>query len=161
MGIEHGSVTLACLEGCWKGPGETYPNPWGPAGATIGSWRFWFDRRRLNLIHDYSEERGAGEPFDAHGVLTVDPETRDVLWFWFDAYGHPPLSPSRGGWDGTALRLEKVTSRGVGRVTFERRDDDLSCRMETRPAGADAFVPVMVGRYAKVSDVTERTVTAP
>ncbi len=163
MGIEHRHdlVTLACLEGGWRGQGQTYPNPWGAAGATVGAWQFRFDRRRLNLIHDYTEERGGGDLFDAHGVLTVDPATRDVLWFWFDAYGHPPLSPSRGGWDGRVLKLEKVTPRGVGRVTFERRDDDLICSMETRPADAAAFIPVMAGRYARVAEPAESPVTAP
>ena len=163
IGIEHGPghATLACLEGIWSGQGETFPNPWSSASPTFGEWRFRFDRRRLNLIHDYAEERVDGALFDAHGVLTMEPVSQDVLWFWFDAHGYPPLSPSRGKWDGTVLMLERVTPRGIGRAAFEVRDHHLLCSMEARPAGTNGFVSVMAGRYAKVAVTTARAVTAP
>lgn len=148
------------LEGHWSGRGETYPNPWGPAGPTVGSWHFHFDRVRLNLIHDYIEERQNGGCFEAHGVLTVDPASQDVLWFWFDAYGHPPLTPARGRFRGPSLALEKVTPRGVGRTTFQWSTDELLCGMDCKLTGTEAFIPIMTGRYVRVPQAASPSVTS-
>lgn len=157
----QGSTALTGLEGRWSGQGVTYPNPWGPAGPTVGSWHFQFDRVRLNLIHDYVEERQVGGSFEAHGVLTVDPASQDVLWFWFDAHGHPPLAPARGRCRGPSLALEKVTPRGVGRTTFEWSADELLCGMDCKLTGTEAFVPIMTGRYLRVPQAASRAATTP
>lgn len=157
----QGSTAWIGLEGRWSGWGETYPNPWGPAGPTVGTWHFYFDRVRLNLIHDYVEKRQTGECFEAHGVLTIDPVSQDVLWFWFDAYGHPPLTPARGRWQGSLLTLEKVTPRGIGRTTFTWSTDELLCGMNCKLTGTEAFIPIMSGRYVRVPQAASQSATTP
>lgn len=110
--------TSADLVGHWDGAGEVFPNPWGPAGMTRGHWDFRFDGAGLHLIHDYAEQRSDGSRFDGHGVFARDPVVGDILWFWFDSYGFPPLQPARGNWQGSRLELEKQTPRGLGRTHF-------------------------------------------
>ncbi|TSD89772.1 DUF1579 domain-containing protein [Mycobacterium sp. KBS0706] len=139
--------SLARLEGAWEGEEEVFSNPWGPGGPARGRWEFRFDRAGLALIHDFSEERSGGYRFDAHGVLTVDPAAEEIVWFWFDSYGWPPLTPSRGAWEDDRLVLEKHTPRGIGRSVFTVGPDRFTHEIESRPTGQDGFVPVMRGVF--------------
>ena len=140
---------LALFVGDWDGEEEIFPNPWGPGGPGRGRWNFRLDASGFNLIHDFSEVRDGGYRFDAHGVLTVDPVANDYVWFWFDSYGFPPLSPSRGAWQGAVLTLEKITPRGVGRSVFEFGSDGFAYRVETKLTGSTQFIPVMAGRFVR------------
>jgi hypothetical protein len=97
------------------------------------------DPDEISLIGDYAEERAGGQRFNGHGVLTIDPERLDAIWFWFDSYGFPPIAPARGGWDGDRLLLEKTTPRGVGRTLFRVEGDQLLHEASSRLAGEDAF----------------------
>ena len=143
------SAELARLVGVWTGDGEVFANPWGPAGRTTGEWRFRLDGGGFNLIHDYREIRDGANVFEGHGVLTVDPETADWLWFWFDTYGFPPLAPARGGWEAGRLSLAKSTPRGQARSVFTLDGDALEYAVETRLADAADFIPVSRGRYLR------------
>jgi len=140
---------LAAFLGEWRGDGTVFANPWGPAGNSKGHWSFRFDPLRLNLIHDFHEQREGGFAFDGHGVLTVDPDAGDYLWFWFDTHGYPPLQPARGGWTGSVLGLEKHTPRGVGRTTFSIDGESLTYRVATRLTGAADFAPIVEGVYLR------------
>jgi hypothetical protein len=93
----------------------------------------------VHLMGDYTEERAGGHRFNGHGVLTIDPERLDAIWFWFDTYGFPPIAPARGGWDGHRLVLEKTTPRGVGQTLFMVDGDRLLHEASSRLAGEDAF----------------------
>lgn len=141
--------TLNLFEGAWAGEGRVFPNPFGPDGPTTGRWSFGFDPGGLNLIHDYREERAGGHRFAGHGVLTVDPAAAEIVWFWFDSYGFPPIPHARGRWDGPRLVLEKVTQRGTGRSVFTLAPDSLSYRAEVKLAGAAEFSPVTEGTYRR------------
>jgi len=142
--------TLARLEGRWEGEEEVFPNPWGPHGPARGRWDFRLDRARLALIHDFTEERAGGYRFDAHGVLAVDPAAEEIVWFWFDSYGYPPLAPSRGGWEGDRLVLVKQTPRGAGRSVFTVAADHFVHEIASRPNGQADFAPVMRGVYRRL-----------
>jgi len=130
---------LRCLVGTWTGAGRVHPNPFGPDGPTSGRWQFKMDADGLHLIGDYAEERAGGHRFNGHGVLAIDPESLDAIWFWFDTYGFPPLMPARGGWDGDRLVLEKTTPRGVGRTIFSVSGQTLHHEVAARMAGEEAF----------------------
>ena len=138
---------LATLVGRWTGVTEVFPNPWGPSGPAQGEWSFRLDLGGFNLIHDYRERRENGYVFEAHGVLTVDPASQDVVWFWFDNYGFPPILPARGKWSGPALTLEKSTPRGEARSIFELSDGLLMYAVSSRPTGAAEFAAVMKGSF--------------
>jgi hypothetical protein len=135
--------------GEWIGEAEVMPNPWTPSGPARGDWSFRLDRAGVNLIHDYRHLGDEGSWFEGHGVLTVDPESREILWFWFDRYGHPPVPPSRGGWEGNSLILEKTTPRGVGRSVFTLADDRLGYEVSSRGPAETLFTPVMIGTYRR------------
>jgi hypothetical protein len=140
---------LTAFEGTWSGAGTVFPNPWGSSGPTRGTWVFRFDPPRLNLLHDYAEERADGERFDAHGVLTLDPAAADYVWFWFDSYGYPPLAPARGNWQGDRLILEKSTPRGRARSVFTLGDHVLGYAVASKLEGETEFSPVAEGSYRR------------
>ena len=140
---------LAEFVGDWEGDEEVFPSPWGPGGRARGRWTFRLGAAGFGLIQDFSEVREGGVRFDAHGVLTVDPEAGDYVWFWFDSYGFPPLNPARGTWQASVLALEKSTPRGIGRSVFELNDGAFRYRVESKLNGETRFAPVMAGTYVK------------
>ena len=141
---------MQALEGRWTGRGEIFSNPFGPAGTTQGAWSFRMDAPGLHLVHDYREQRSDGNIFDGHGVFAIDPDTSEFLWYWFDTYGHPPLSPARGRWAANILRLEKHTPRGVGRSSFRLDDQFLIYEADTKPNGANEFIAITRAVFERV-----------
>jgi hypothetical protein len=135
--------------GVWRGGGDIAPNPWGGAGPCRGSWSFRVDAARKAVIHDYEENRADGSAFAGHGVWCADGD--DLLWFWFDSYGFPPLEPSRGGWRNGRLELTKSTPRGHGRSTWTCDGRRLSYLVEAKPLNEAAFARVMSGVFDRVS----------
>lgn len=143
---------MQALVGRWIGKGEVFANPFGPAGRSQGVWEFRIDGPGLHLIHDYRETRSDGYVFEGHGIFAIDPSTGEFVWYWFDTYGHPPLSPARGNWRGRILQLEKITARGIGRTRFGLEDGRLVHDVETRSPGADDFVPVTHAVFERETD---------
>jgi len=153
MPVERGEQhrALARLVGRWTGSSETFPSAWGPGGVASGAWSFRLDAAGFNLIHDYREQRRDGAIFEGHGVLTVDPASDEPVWFWFDSFGFPPLSPSRGVWEGDTLTLVKTTPRGEGRTFFRLDGDMLHHQSASRLTGQTEFSPVSEGRFQRES----------
>lgn len=141
--------SLKQLVGLWRGTGEVLPNPWGPSGPTSGHWAFRLDRNGYNLLADFRETGENGYAFEAHGVMTVDPEAEEIVWFWFDSFGFPPLAPFRGRWNGGTLALEKTTPRGIGRQVIELGSEVLRFVVEAKAGDAASFAKVMQGSYAR------------
>jgi hypothetical protein len=146
--------TLSVFEGDWTGVGRVLPTPFGPSGPTVGTWRFAFDPGGYNLIHDYREERAGGHVFTGHGVLTIDPAASEIVWFWFDSYGFPPIPHARGHWDGPRLVLEKSTARGLGRSILSVEGDTLAYRNAVKLADAADFAGVAEGEYRRTAKGT-------
>ncbi|MEX1827627.1 hypothetical protein [Luteibacter sp. CQ10] len=141
--------TFDVLVGRWEGNAIVHPNPWGGAGPARTSWHFRWDAASLFLLCDCRQIRADGSIFSAHGVLGVDPEQGDALWWWFDSYGFPPLDPARGRWDGNTLLLAKSTVRGTGRTSFHASGDVLECTIDARPVGQTDFAAVMSGSFLR------------
>jgi hypothetical protein len=159
MQLRHGippypvamAFSLDSLEpflGVWRGGGDIAPNPWGGTGPCHGSWSLRFDAARKALIHDYEERRADGSVFAGHGVWCADAD--DLVWFWFDSYGFPPLEPARGGWRDGRLELTKSTPRGQGRSTWTCDGRRLTYLVEAKPTGEAAFARVMAGAFERV-----------
>lgn len=150
-GLQIGPLHRRLMDfvGDWEGDEEIFPNPWGPGGPGHGKWNFRLGAAGFSLIQEFSEVRDGGYRFDAHGVLTVDPEAGDYVWFWFDSYGYPPLNPARGHWHGASLTLEKTTPRGTGRSVFELHHDAFDYRVESKLNGDAHFAPVMAGQFVR------------
>ncbi len=138
------------LIGLWKGEGVIASNPWGGAGKCRGRWSFRFDPARRNLIHSYEESRADGSAFDGHGVFCADGDSDDLLWFWFDSYGFPPLEPARGLFRRDLLVLTRRTPRGLGRSTFRLDGNRFEYLIEAQPAGQPGFSEVMHGVFSRV-----------
>lgn len=135
--------------GTWKGYGEVLPNPWGYSGATSGQWQFSLALGNKHVLADYREQRHDGSAFEGHGLMMQDQESRGILWFWFDSYGHPPIPEARGKNDGAALIFEKVTPRGRGRTTLSVADDHLHHEAAFQSHDASNFTVVARGRYGR------------
>jgi hypothetical protein len=140
---------VAQLIGTWQGAGEVLPNPWGYSGATTGRWQFLWSVGDKYVVADYREERHDGSTFEGHGVMMQRQESQDILWFWFDSYGHPPIPEARGSYDGAALVFEKMTSRGNGRTTLLVVDNYLCHEAAFKSHGNSSFTTVAHGRYAR------------
>jgi hypothetical protein len=54
------------------------------------------------VLQDYRQVRDDGAELVGHGVFLVDPETGELIWWFFDSSGSPP-TPLRGSWTGSEL----------------------------------------------------------
>lgn len=142
---------LAALSGAWSGEETLAPSPWSPGGTAWGRHVFGVATGGFTVLQDYAQERDGAAALTGHGVLTADPATDEVLWFWFDAIGHPPAAPSRGRFDaaGMTLALVKTTPRGTQRATFALAGDTLHHRVEARLGDAATFATLIVAAYMR------------
>jgi hypothetical protein len=102
------------------------------------------------LVQDYEQRRDGAVTLTGHGVFAVDPASSQVLWWWFDDFGHPPLTPSRGDFDEDGgIVLEKATPRGRQRARFAQSGDLFTQVIEIAPAGAGDFSTVVEASYQR------------
>ena len=154
-GVQHQRLDL--FVGRWLGTAETCPTQWNSGGSAKGIWRFRWDAGGLNLVHSYRETRSSGV-FEGNGFFTVDCEHEQLLWFWVDNHGFPPVNPSVGSWtDDGALILTKTTPRGVGTSVFRFHDDHtLTFSATSQAVGESTHLPVVSGIYRRQELVTGR-----
>lgn len=145
-GPEH--ARLERLVGAWSGPEAVSPSPFGPGGSASGRMRFRFDLDGMALLQDYEQATDGETVFRGHGVFLIEAETGDVLWWWFDNFGFPPV-PARGRWNGDTLELEKTTPRGDARYRFALGGDLCGFVIENRFAGQDDFAEFLHGDYVR------------
>jgi hypothetical protein len=92
----------------------------------------------------------------------TDAATGEILWWFFDDVGHPPLEPARGAVDDDgALVLVKHTPRGTQRATFALDGDRLAHRIAVRLAGQESFATVLEADYRRTGDAAPARTTAP
>lgn len=147
-GPQH--AALARFEGTWNATETMAPSPWGPGGeatATITS-RYAVDG--MALVQDYAQTVDGTVVFRGHGVMQPDPQTGEVLWWWFDSMGFPPEPAARGRWDGATLAFEKSTPRGEARYTFRFDGPRYHFRIENRFPGQAEFVEFLRGEYVRI-----------
>jgi hypothetical protein len=141
---------LMRFAGRWSGTEQLSPSPWGPGGAAIGRTTCHESLDGMALVQEYEEEKDGAIVFHGHGVFLVEPDTQDVLWWWFDSMGFPP-EPARGKWEGDVLRFEKSTPRGDARYRYEFNGNDrYRFTIENRFPGQTDFVEFMHGDYQRV-----------
>jgi hypothetical protein len=142
---------LAALAGAWSGEEVLAPSPWSPGGVASGRHVFGLAAGGFCVTQDYAEELDGAVSLTGHGVFTAEPDSGEVLWFWFDSIGYPPAVPSRGSFDaaGTRLVLEKTTPRGTQRATFALEGDLLRHEVAVRLGDATEFSPLVTATYAR------------
>ena len=104
------------------------------------------------MIQEYIEQKDSKIVFRGHGVFTIDPQTKEVLWYLFDSYGFPPESPARGRFEGGVLTLTRVTARGSNRYVYKLTPDEFEFSIELKLASDADFKPFMTGEYARKDD---------
>ena len=145
---EH--LKLHRLAGIWEGPEKLSPSPWGPGGDATGRTVLRVVTDGFAVVGDYQETKGGAVVFRGFSVFTLDHQSQEVLWFWFDSMGMAPSTASRGRWDGDRLVFTSVSPQGHGRYTYQLSGSDrYTFRLEGSPDGK-AFTTQMEGDYRRV-----------
>jgi hypothetical protein len=74
------------------------------AGTARAMITFKLDVADRVVLQDYRQVRENGAELSGHGVFQVDPVTDELLWWFFDSSGTPPI-PLRGAWTDGQLVL--------------------------------------------------------
>ena len=146
-GPEH--ARLGRFAGTWSGEENLEPSPWGPGGTAQGRGVYQMVTDGMALVQDYAETRGGAVAFRGHGVFTIDPQSREVLWWWFDSMGFPPDGPARGTWVDETLTLTRNTPRGDSRYVFVWHGDSYEFSIENRFPGQSDFALFMRALYRR------------
>lgn len=137
----------ALLAGTWVGREERTETAWAPGGTASASWLFSPAAGGAALVADYASEQDGRPSLAGHGVLSVDPETHEVLWHWFDTVGHPPREPGVGTFgDDDVLVLVRTSPRGINTTTLRRTEEGLEQTIAFTPPGGEA-VELVRGLY--------------
>ena len=140
---------LLAFAGEWEGTESVEPSAWGKGGLATGLTSFRGDLDGFALIQDYVQLKESLVTFRGHGVFTVDPQTQEVLWFWFDSMGFPPDLPARGRFEGDVLTLLRVTARGAARYVHRISANDYQFSIENQLPGDEEFKLFMRATYTR------------
>lgn len=140
---------LLAFEGEWEGTESVEPSVWGKGGAATGRTSFRADLDGFAVIQDYVQLKDSLVTFRGHGVFTVDPQTQEVLWYWFDSMGFPPDLPARGRFEGDVLTLLRVTPRGAARYVHTIRAQEYEFSIENKLQGDEDFKLFMRATYTR------------
>jgi Protein of unknown function (DUF1579) len=140
---------LLALAGEWEGMESVEPSVWGKGGPATGRTSFRGDLDGFAVIQDYVQLKDSLVTFRGHGVFTVDPQTQEVLWYWFDSMGFPPDVPARGRFEGNALTLLRVTPRGSARYVHEISANEYKFSIENQFPGDEDFKLFMRASYTR------------
>ncbi len=147
VGSAH--ARLLAFAGEWEGTENVEPSAWGKGGPATGRTSFRADLDGFAVIQDYVQLKDSLVTFRGHGVFTVDPETQDILWYWFDSLGFPPEQPARGRFEGDVLTLLRVTTRGSARYVHQISPNDYRYSIENKLAGDADFKWFMRASYTR------------
>jgi hypothetical protein len=137
------------LAGTWIGREERAGTAWAPGGTAEATWLFAPAAGGAALVADYASEQDGRPSLAGHGVLSVDPDSGDVLWHWFDSVGHPPREPGDGTFDGEdALVLSRTSPRGTNLTTLRRAGDGLE-QVVAFAAPGEPMTELVRGRYVQ------------
>lgn len=147
------AALLRRLAGDWEGAECLEPSPWSPGGTATGRHAFTGAAGGTAIAQRYAQAVEGGSGLEGHGVWTADPQSGDILWYWFDSIGFPPAAPSRGQWDPASDRLilQKTSPRGTQRAEFAFADGRLRHTVSVRlaDAGDEGFRPVLTADYRR------------
>ncbi|HEY4105346.1 MAG TPA: DUF1579 family protein [Polyangiaceae bacterium] len=149
-GPEH--ARLLSFVGEWEGPEELSATAWGPGGEAFGRMSFRADLDGFAVIQDYIEQKQSRITFRGHGVFTVDPQTKEILWYWFDSFGLPPEGPARGRFEADVLTMNRVSERGASRYTYRITANSCEFSIENKFPHEPDFKLFMKGKYSRKED---------
>ncbi len=161
---DHGHPALANLLGRWRGTTRLESGPWGAERTVDAEMTFTLVAGGSAVVQSYRHTESDGSHFEGHGIFTVDPVRRDVLWYYVDSVSPAPDAPARCTWHDGDLQVERHAGAGSIRHTLRvtdgvlfdvaelRRDDSAGTDLRNRYAadGATAlYKPFMTSRYRR------------
>ncbi|OAE01388.1 DUF1579 family protein [Arthrobacter sp. OY3WO11] len=162
--INPGHPALANLLGRWRGTTRLESGPWGAERTVDAEMTFTLVAAGSAVVQSYRHTESDGSHFEGHGIFTVDPDRRDVLWYYVDSVSPAPDAPARCTWHDGDLQVERHTGAGSIRHTLrvtdgvlfdvaelrreDRMDTDLGDRIAADGATA-SYKPFMTSRYRR------------
>ena len=161
---DHGHPALANLLGRWRGTTRLESGPWGAERTVDAEMTFTLVAGGSAVVQSYRHTESDGSHFEGHGIFTVDPVRRDVLWYYVDNVSPGPDASARCTWHGGDLQMERHTGAGSIRHTLRvrdgvlldvaelRRDDSAGADLRIRSAAdgaAASYKPFMTSRYSR------------
>ncbi|WP_411376041.1 DUF1579 family protein [Arthrobacter sp. MPF02] len=132
-GAEH--PALAVLLGHWRGSTRLAPGPWGPERTVEAEVTYRRAAGGFAVVQSYRHLEPDGSHFEGHGIFTIDPDHKDVLWYYVDSSGPAPGLPARCTWHDGILRVERRGSAGWTRHSVRVDGEVLSHVTELRRQG--------------------------
>jgi hypothetical protein len=124
---------LAGLAGEYRGEEHVESSEWTAGGVSPATLRLRLAADGLVLVEDDESAAVRG-----HGVLSIDPDSGEVVRHWWDSIG-PPSESARGGWTGDDLVLERSSPRGTNRTSWTLEGDVLRQTVAVRAPGEREF----------------------
>jgi hypothetical protein len=101
------------------------------------------------VLQDYRQVGATGVEYSGHGVFLVDPDSRDLCWWFFDSTGVTPLA-ARGRRAGEEVVLTLADGAQRTEHRFGATEDELTYRVVITN-GDQPAVSVLNGRYQRIS----------
>jgi hypothetical protein len=140
---------LEPLLGHWAGAETLAPSAWSAGGTATGRLRLRPAADGRIVLLDAVQERDGAVTLDGHGVLSPAGDPGAYRWHWFDSLGFFAADAGTGAWADDALVLRRSSPRGINQTVIARDGDALVQEISFLASGADAFAPVLSGRYAR------------
>ncbi|KRE79065.1 DUF1579 family protein [Arthrobacter sp. Soil764] len=135
--VERTHPGLSRLVGHWRGHTYVASGPWGPEHSVDAEVSYHQVAGGLGVVQSYRHVEPDGSHFEGHGIFTVDPVRKDVLWYYVDSTGVPPGSAARCTWRDGVLRVERPSDAGWTRHSVHVEGDILIHVTELRVMGKD------------------------
>ncbi|TLM74099.1 DUF1579 family protein [Pseudarthrobacter sp. NamB4] len=159
----RGLGVLARFLGHWHGSTRFAAGPWGPERTVEADVTYRPVAGGVAVVQSYRHVEPDGTHFEGHGIFTLDPDHRNVFWYYVDNASPAPGAPVRCTWHGGALRVERHGSAGWTRHTLSVDGDVLTHVTELRTPGGKAadqesgvadgtgstYVPFMTSRFQR------------
>ncbi|TLM84942.1 DUF1579 domain-containing protein [Pseudarthrobacter sp. NamE2] len=143
---------LAGLLGRWLGSTRLASGPWGPERTVEAEVTYRRAAGGFAVVQSYRHLEPDGSHFEGHGVFTIDPDHKDVLWYYVDSSGPAPDAPARCTWRDGILRVERRGSAGWTRHSVRVDGEVLTHVTELRRQGQPG-VPEQATEGSVVGDV--------
>jgi hypothetical protein len=153
--LSDGHQRLQALVGAWRGEEEVSDTQWTDGGPATSEVLAEAEFGGQFVVQRYRQRRDGTVSFGSHNVFGFDQQNKAVTMHQFDSMGFVPMSPASGTWSGNELVLERSSSRGSARVTYNFDGaDTYRMKLQFKPAGSDAWQDMVSGVYRRVSPST-------
>lgn len=130
-----GHPALTGLIGHWRGTTLLAAGPWGPERSVDAEVSYSPLAGGFGVVQSYRHVEADGRHFEGHGIFSIDPVRKDVLWYYVDSTGASPAAAARCTWHGGVIRVERQSGAGWTRHAISVEGGVLQHVTELRSAG--------------------------